>query len=68
MLGRLKLLAPFIAALSIAGCNAGGPSVPVMTEQSAVQAHPIPQWQAQNLAHRACPDPLPAMCSASYSF
>ena len=59
MLGRLKLLAPFAVGLAIAGCNANGPNVPVMTEQSAVQAHPIPQWQAQNLAHRACPDPAP---------
>jgi hypothetical protein len=58
MLGRLKLLAPFIAALSVAGCNAGGLSVPVMTGQSASQVHPIPQWQAQNLAHRACPEVL----------
>ena len=23
------------------------------------EAHPIPQWQAQNLAHRACPDAAP---------
>jgi Subtilase family len=59
MLGRLKLLAPFAVGLAIAGCNASGPNVPVMTEQSAVQAHPIPQWQAQNLAHRACPDVPP---------
>jgi hypothetical protein len=59
MLGRLKLLAPFIAALALAACNAGSLSVPVMTEQSAVRAHPIPQWQAQHLAHRACPEVLP---------
>ena len=59
MLGRLKLLAPFIAALSIAGCNAGGPSVPVMTEQYASQSYPAPQWQVRHLAHRACPEALP---------
>src|SRR5580700_5883661 len=45
MLGRLKLLAPFTVALAIAGCNAGGPSVPVMTEQYASQSYPAPQWQ-----------------------
>ena len=56
---NLKLFRSFAVALAIAGCNAGAPSVPVMTEQSASQAHPIPQWQALNLAHRACPQARP---------
>jgi subtilase family serine protease len=59
MRGTLKLFAPFAAALAIAGCNAGGSSVPATIGQSASDAHPIPQWQAQNLAHRACPEAGP---------
>lgn len=59
MLGRVKQLAPFLAVLALGACNAGNLSVPVITEQSAAQTHPIPQWQAQNLAHRACPEPAP---------
>ena len=58
MLGTLKLFAPFVAALAIAGCNAGGRSLPGAIEQSAGHA-PIPQWQAQHLAHWACPEARP---------
>ena len=54
-----KLFATFAAALGIAGCNAGASSVPGAIGQSTVEAHSIPQWQAQNLAHRACPRARP---------
>lgn len=59
MHGTLKLFAPFAAALAIAACNGGGSSVPAAIGQSTVEAHSIPQWQAQNLAHRACPEAAP---------
>ena len=59
MHGTLKLFAPFAAALAIAGCNAGGSSVPRTIGKSAAETPPIPQWQSQNLAHRACPDAGP---------
>jgi hypothetical protein len=59
MPASLKLFAPFAAALAIAGCNAGGPSVREATAQPAVDAYSIPQWQARNLADRACPDVPP---------
>ena len=56
MLRSLKWLAPIVAALGIAACNAGGRGVPGTIGQSASQPRPIPQWQAQHLARRACPD------------
>jgi hypothetical protein len=59
MHGTLKLFAPFAAALAIAGCNASGSSVPATVGQSTSESRSIPQWQAQNLAHRACPEPAP---------
>ena len=59
MLGTLKLFAPFGVALAIVGCNAGGPGLPGAIGQSASDAHSIPQWQALNLAHRACPEAGP---------
>ena len=59
MHGTLKLFAPFAAAVAIASCNAGGFSVPGVIGQSASATPPIPQWQAQNLAHRACPEAGP---------
>ena len=55
MRGSLKLVAPFVVALALAGCNTGGQSVPAMIGQPTSEARAIPQWQAQNLAHRACP-------------
>ncbi|MGB8907797.1 MAG: S8 family serine peptidase [Candidatus Cybelea sp.] len=60
MLRRLRLFASFAGALAIAGCNAGG-SVGVLGPigQSTSETHPIPQWQAQNLARRACPEAGP---------
>jgi subtilase family serine protease len=59
MLRSLRLYTPFAAALAIAGCNAGGQSVPATIGQSTVEAPSMPQWQARNLAHRACPDAGP---------
>lgn len=67
MLRSFKLFATFAAALGIAGCNAAGsPSVPGAIGQSASPTHSIPQWQAQNLARRACPEAGPgdAQCEA----
>jgi subtilase family serine protease len=34
-------------------------ALPGAAERSTAQARAIPQWQAQNLAHRACPDARP---------
>ncbi|MGA8098636.1 MAG: hypothetical protein WB810_08245 [Candidatus Cybelea sp.] len=59
MLRSLKLYAPFAAALALMGCNAGGTSLPATIDQSTLEANPIPQWQARNLAHRACPEAGP---------
>jgi hypothetical protein len=59
MHGTLKLVTPFAAALAIAGCNAAGFTLPGAIGRSASETHPIPQWQAQNLAHRACPEAGP---------
>ncbi|MGB8910284.1 MAG: S8 family serine peptidase [Candidatus Cybelea sp.] len=58
MLRSFKLFAP-AAALAIAGCNAGGLTVPGTIGQPMSEAHAIPRWQAQNLAHRACPESRP---------
>jgi subtilase family serine protease len=59
MLRSLKLFAPFAAALAIAACSADAPSLPGAVGRSVSEPHPIPQWQARNLAHRACPDARP---------
>jgi hypothetical protein len=59
MHGTLKLFAPFAAALVMAACNAGGSSVPSTIDQLTAEAPPIAQWQAKNLAHRACPEAAP---------
>ncbi len=53
---NLKLFAPFAAALVMAACNAGGSSVPPTIDKLTAEAPPVPQWQAKNLAHRACPE------------
>ncbi len=59
MSGTFKRFAPFAAALAIVGCNVGGQSLPGTIDQSTSEARSIPQWQAQNLARRACPDVRP---------
>jgi subtilase family serine protease len=51
----LKLVAPLVAALAIAACNAGGNStMPGATGQMGAQAAHIPQWQANHTARAAC--------------
>ncbi len=55
----MKLISPLVAMIALAACNAGGRSLPGAIDQSTVEAHPIPQWQARNLAHRACPEAGP---------
>jgi subtilase family serine protease len=59
MHGTLKLFAPFAAALAMAGCNANGSSMPTTFGQSTPGARAIPQWKAENLARRACPETPP---------
>jgi subtilase family serine protease len=59
MRGTVKLVAPVFATIALAACNASGFSVTGTIGQSTAEAHPIPQWQAQNLAHRACPEAGP---------
>jgi subtilase family serine protease len=48
-------VAPLIAALAIAACNAGGTSsVPGASGQMGAQAAHVPQWQATHSATPAC--------------
>jgi subtilase family serine protease len=52
---RLKLVAPFVAALAVAACNAGGSStMPVSGSGIGAQAVHIPLWQATHSARAAC--------------
>ncbi|MGA8534084.1 MAG: S8 family serine peptidase [Candidatus Tumulicola sp.] len=52
----MKLFTRFAVALALAGCNAGGSAgMPAAIGQSTSEMHSIPQWEARNLAHRACP-------------
>jgi subtilase family serine protease len=52
----MKLVAPLVAALAIAACNAGGTSnMPGTSGQSISQNRNIPDWQAKGLAKRVCP-------------
>jgi subtilase family serine protease len=57
--GPIKLVAPLLAALAIAACNAGGSSnMPAAPGQSTAQTHTqsgMPEWQAKGLARPACP-------------
>jgi hypothetical protein len=55
----MKLIALVVAMLALAACNGGDSGVPATISQSASETRPIPHWQAQNLAHRACPDVPP---------
>ncbi|HEV3092533.1 MAG TPA: S8 family serine peptidase [Candidatus Cybelea sp.] len=55
MHASFKFFAPLAVALAMGGCNAGGPTSPEPFAQSNAEARAIPWWQAQNLAHRACP-------------
>ena len=67
ILGRCALMT-CVAAIVLAGCGGAGSqtvfsptgvAVPRTTEESIAQAHAVPQWQALNLAHRACPEAGP---------
>ena len=66
MLGRLKLFAPFAAALAIAGCNAGGPSLPANDGQSTGSAPDPAMAGAEPRASRLSGSRGPARCSASF--
>jgi subtilase family serine protease len=66
MLKSVKRCAALAAAFAIVGCNAAGAGLTTAIGPSGLQSPPLPQWQAQNLAHRACPDVPPgeAQCQA----
>jgi subtilase family serine protease len=57
--GSLKLVAPLIAALAIAACNAGGtsnmPTTSGASQTGSSASNHIPQWQAQHLGRAVCP-------------
>ena len=60
MRGSMRFVAPVIAALAAAACSVGGSTgVTGVAVQSSAQIKSVPQWQAQNLAHRACPEARP---------
>jgi subtilase family serine protease len=50
-----------VAAILLGACNAGTATDPLANVPGAsrVDGYSIPQWQAQNLAHRACPQAGP---------
>jgi subtilase family serine protease len=55
--GPIKLVAPLLAVLAVAACNAGGSSnVPGTTGQNVPQARSAPDWQSRHQAKRACPE------------
>jgi hypothetical protein len=57
MRDSLNRAAPIVATIALAACNAGiFSSAPVTIAQSAAETRAIPQWQAQHLARRACPE------------
>jgi subtilase family serine protease len=56
----VKLIAPVVAVLAVTACNgAGFSNVPRTMGESTARGRPIPQWQANHLARRACPDAGP---------
>jgi subtilase family serine protease len=62
--GTIKVVAPLVAALAIAACNAGGsssmPGTTGATGQAPAASHGmIPDWQAQHLATPVCADARP---------
>jgi subtilase family serine protease len=53
----LRFVASVVAALAVAACSAGASSgLTGVAVQATAQMEPVPQWQARNLAHRACPE------------
>ncbi|MGA8576825.1 MAG: S8 family serine peptidase [Candidatus Cybelea sp.] len=59
MNGSVKLLAPLVAALAVAACNAGGssnvPGTAGQTSSTSSSRSAMPEWQAKGLAKAACP-------------
>jgi len=57
--GTLKLVAPLVAALAIAACNAGGtsnmPTAPGAAQGNALSYKVIPDWMSQHQARAVCP-------------
>ncbi|HEX3670151.1 MAG TPA: S8 family serine peptidase [Candidatus Cybelea sp.] len=52
----VKLLAPLVAVLALAACNAGGSStVPGAPGEAASARSATPEWQTKGLAKPACP-------------
>lgn len=61
MNGSLKLVAPLVAALAIAACNAGGSSnMPAgaagVTPGAALKMNHLPDWAAKHQAKAVCPE------------
>jgi subtilase family serine protease len=54
-------LPALVPAILLGACNAGTATEPLanVPAASSVDGYSIPQWQAQNLAHRACPQAGP---------
>jgi subtilase family serine protease len=56
--GSLKLVAPLVAALAVAACNAGGssniPSTAGSSQTASSAKQFVPEWQAKHQARRAC--------------
>ena len=58
MNGTFKLVAPLVAALTIAACNGGSSNMPASPGQSTAQAQShgvVPDWLAKGLARPVCP-------------
>ena len=59
MIRSLKLIAPLLAALAIAGCNAGGtssvPSSAGSSQAASVAFNRVPMWAAKHEARTVCP-------------
>jgi Subtilase family len=53
----VKLVAPIVAALAVAACNAGGYSnLPATSGITPMQSTSIPHWKATGEAEQVCPD------------
>ncbi len=58
MNGTLKLVAPLLAALAIAACNAGGTNMPATSgasQGSPLSYKAMPQWMVKHEATTTCP-------------
>jgi hypothetical protein len=52
----MRFVAPVVAALAAAACSVGASSGVTGVAVQASAQKKSPQWQTQNLAHRACPE------------